>query len=160
MFLHCCCYRWLTTKFSLYRPVLSDIRLWHLHKKCLFSFWTEYFLVGSEYLGVYRSCMSSYLCSNVRIIENRGVIHHKNVMSENKRLKCPFMIPLQFVFAQKPRQRNKTFFKLCHFYCLSICLIFTVFRFVGAKLHFRFHKFSAFWHALFFIKSCQIIERY
>ena len=50
-------------------------------------------------------------------------------------------------FRLKPRQRDETVFKLCHFICLSICLILTVFRFVGAKLHFWFHKLSAFWHA-------------
>ena len=44
------------------------------------------------------------------------------------------------MFTQKPRQRDETVFKLCNFYCLSICLILKVFRFVGAKLHFRFHQ--------------------
>ena len=31
-------------------------------------------------------------------------------------------------------------------FCLSICLILTVFRSVGAKLHFRCHNLSAFFH--------------
>ena len=48
----------------------------------------------------------------------------------------------------------------CHCYCLSICLILTVFSFVGAKLHFRFHKLSAFWLASLLNKLCQIFERY
>ena len=50
------------------------------------------------------------------------------------------------------RQRDETVFKLCHFYCLSICLILTVFRFVGANLHFRFHNLSVF-DILFNLKS-------
>ena len=70
------------------------------------------------------------------------------------------MIPLQTIFAWNPRQRDETVFKLYHCYCLSICLILTVFSFVGAKLHFRFHKLSAFWHASLLNKLCQIFERY
>ena len=46
------------------------------------------------------------------------------------------------------------------FYCLSICFILMFFRFVGAKLLFRFHKLNAFWHALLLNKLCQIFERY
>ena len=34
-FIVCWCYWWLTTQFSLRRPVLMDIRLKHLHKKDL-----------------------------------------------------------------------------------------------------------------------------
>ena len=34
-------------------------------------------------------------------------------------------------FRLKPRQQDETFFKPCHFYLLSICLILTVFRFIG-----------------------------
>ena len=45
-------------------------------------------------------------------------------------------------------------------YCLSICLILTIFRFVGANLHFRFYKTSAFWHTLLLNKLCQIFEQY
>ena len=104
--------------------------------------------------------MSKYHCCNVRILNHSEIVFHTDVISENKRLKCPFMIPWQAVFALKPRQRNETFFKLCHFYCLSICLILTVFRFVSAKVHFRFHKLSVFWHALLLNKLCQIFERY
>ena len=37
--------------------------------------------------------------------------------------------------------------------------ILMVFSFVGAKLHFRFHKLSAFWHASLLNKLCQIFER-
>ena len=70
------------------------------------------------------------------------------------------MKPLQTIFAYKPRQRDETVFKLCHFYCLSISLIRMVFQFVGTKLHFRFHKLSAFWHASLLNKLCQIFERY
>ena len=44
--------------------------------------------------------------------------------------------------------------------CLSICLILTVFRFVGAKLHFWFYKLSAFWHASLLNNLCQIFEQY
>ena len=104
--------------------------------------------------------MSRYLCCHVIILKNRGLFCQTDVVSGNKRLKCPFMIPLQSVYAYKPRQRDDIFFKLCHFYSLSICLIITVFRFLGAKLHFRFHKLSAFCHALFLNKLCQIFERH
>ena len=34
------------------------------------------------------------------------------------------------------------------------------FPFVRAKLHFRFHKFSSFWHASLLNKLCQIFQRY
>ena len=81
-----------------------------------------------------------------------------DVIFENKFLKYPFMIPLQAISTWKPRQRDKTFFKLYHFYCLSICLIHMVFRFVGANLHFRFHKLSAFWHALFLINYAKYLS--
>ena len=43
---------------------------------------------------------------------------------------------------------------------LSICLIVTVFRFVGAKIHFRFHDLSVFGHDFLLNKLCQIFERY
>ena len=35
-----------------------------------------------------------------------------------------------------------------------------VFRFVGAKLNFRIHNLSVFWHAFLLNKLCQIFERY
>ena len=54
------------------------------------------------------------------------------------------MIPWQAVFDYKPRKRDEAFFKLYHLYCLSICLILTVFRFVDAKPHYRFHKLALF----------------
>ena len=88
------------------------------------------------------------------------IVRHTDVISENRRLKFPFMIPLKTIFAWKPRQRDATVFKLCNFYCLSICLIITVFSFVCAKLHFRFSSLSAFWHASLLNKLCQIFERY
>ena len=43
------------------------------------------FEVGSEYLGIYRSCISRFLCCNVRILKNRGIVRHTDVISENKR---------------------------------------------------------------------------
>ena len=63
-------------------------------------------------------------------------------------------------FRLKHRQRDETVFKLCNCYCLSICLILTVLRFVGTKPHFRFHKWSAFWHVYLLNKLCQIFELY
>ena len=63
-------------------------------------------------------------------------------------------------FRLKTKQRDETVFKLCHCYCLSICLILAVFGFGGAKLHFRSHKLSAFWHTSLLNKLCQIFERY
>ena len=100
------------------------------------------------------------LLQRENILKNRKIVRHTDVISENKRLQCPFMIPLQTIFAEKPRQRDETIFKLCYFYCLSICIILMVFSFVGAKLHFQFRKLSAFWHASLLNKLCQIFERY
>ena len=100
------------------------------------------------------------LLQRENIKKNWRIVRHTDVISDNKLLKCQFMIPLKTIFALKPRQRDETIFKLCHCYCLSICLILTVFSYVGAKLHFRFHKVSAFWHASLLNKLCQIFERF
>ena len=108
--------------------------------------------IGPAYQG--------FFVAKLRILKHRGIVRHTDVISENKRWKCQLMIPLQTILAKKPRQRDETVFKLCHFYCLSICLILTVFRFVGAKLHFRFNNLSVFWHAFLLNKLCQIFERY
>ena len=33
----------------------------------------------------YRSCISRYLCCNVRILKNREIVRHTKVISDNKR---------------------------------------------------------------------------
>ena len=78
---------------------LIDIQLWHLHKKGHFSLWTGELLHGYEYLDIYRPCMSRYLCCNGRVIKNRGIVRQTDIISENWRSKCPFIISLQTVFA-------------------------------------------------------------
>ena len=45
-------------------------------KNTFFPFRTGLLLDGSEYLGIYRSCISRYLCCNVRILKNRGFVRH------------------------------------------------------------------------------------
>ena len=50
--------------------------------------------------------------------------------------------------------------KLSSNYAIFIVSPYAVFSFVGAKLHFRFRKLSAFWHASLLNKLCQIFERY
>ena len=44
----------------------------------------------------------------------------------------------------QPSSNNAIFIVYPHAYIVTL----TVFSYVGAKLHFRFHKLSAFWHAL------------
>ena len=138
-----------------------DIRLKHMHKKDLI-----FIQGGITFIRKWIPGYISVLYIKVSLLQrentkkNRGIVRHTDVISENKHWKCPLMIPLQTILALNRRQRDETVFKLCHFYWLSICLILTVFRFVGAKLHFRFHNLSVFWHAFLLNKLCQISERY
>ena len=51
-------------------PVLIDMRWWHLHKKIpFFHSGRDNFKSGSEYLGINRSCISRFLCCNMRILK-------------------------------------------------------------------------------------------
>ena len=133
---------------------MMDIRWKHLHKKDLI------FILGGITLSRkwIPGYISRYLCCNVRILKNQEIVRYTDVISENKRWKGPFMVPLQTILAYKPRQRDETIFKLCHFYCLSICLILTVFQFVGAKLHFRFQNLSVFGHAFYLISYARYLS--
>ena len=94
----------------------------------------------------------------MRILKNREIVRYTDVISKNKRWKGPFMIPLQTILAKKTSQHDETVFKLCHFYCLSICLILTVFRFLRAKLHFRFQNLSVFGHAFLLRQERSFVE--
>ena len=68
--------------------------------------------------------------------------------------------PYKQFWPRNPDSAMKPSSNYAIFYCLSICLILTVFRFVGAKLHFRFQHLSVFGHAFLMNKLCQIFERY
>ena len=108
--------------------------------------------IGPAYQGIFVAT-----CKYLKLEKSFGIrMLFPKISAEKVHLWCPYK---QF-WPKKPRQRDETVFKLCHFYCLSICLILTVFRFVGAKLHFRFQNLSVFGHPFLLNKICQIFERY
>ena len=153
-----CCIPCLLMLLMAYDPiqhtqtVVVDIRWKHLHKKDLI------FIQGGitlrrklipGYISIMRIKVSLLQRENTKKIEESFGIRmlFPKRSAENVHSWYPYK-----QFWPKPRQRDETVFKLCHFYCLSICLILTVVRFVGANLHFRFHNLCVF-DMLFYLKS-------
>ena len=73
--------------------------------------------------SIYRSSILRFLCCKVRILKNRGIVRHMDVISVNKRWKCPFMTPLQTSLPKKTQtarwNRLQTMSYLLSFHMLN-----------------------------------------
>ena len=129
-----------------------DIRLKHLHKKLVITL-SRKWIPG--FISVLHIKVSLLQRENTKKIEETfGILmlfpKKSAEMSIHDTLTNNFRLKTQT--ARWNRLQTMSFLLSIHM------LNFTVFRFIGAKLHFRFHNLSVFWHAFYWISYAKYLS--